>query len=102
MAWRLLTAVLVLALLAVVSPAVYAAGKEVVRGVCNVERKSEKITEVRVTTRASDVYYVVLDAKGLNLGKEGAGKTVTMMGVVQVKGAKNWITLAAYEVDKED
>jgi len=71
-----------------------------VQGVVGVtEDASGVITKVTLTTKDEVVYNVVLDAKGLELGKGMAGKEVEVEGTVSkaVKGIQDWIKVQSYK-----
>ena len=68
-----------------------------VQGVVNVTKDANEITKVTVTTKDKAVYEVVLNMKGLALGKEMANKEVEVEGTVSKKGTQEWIKVQSYK-----
>ena len=62
------------------------------------EHKDKKgtVERVKVVTEKDKHYWVVLDAKGLELGKTMAGKEVEVTGTVHVKNDIHWLTVEKY------
>ena len=58
--------------------------------------KSGKLERVKVVTEKDKHYWVVLDAKGEELGKTMAGKHVEVTGTVHVKNDIHWLTVEKY------
>jgi hypothetical protein len=75
-----------------------AKGKQitVVGKVHETKDKSGKLERVKVVTEKDKHYWVVLDAKGLDLGKTMAGKEVEVTGTVHVKNDIHWLTVEKY------
>jgi thymidylate synthase ThyX len=72
-----------------------------VQGVVNVTKDANEITKVTLTTKDKVVYNIVLNMKGLDLGKEMADKEVEVEGTVSKKGTQEWIRVRSYkEVEK--
>jgi hypothetical protein len=55
------------------------------------------ITKITLTTKDGAVYNVVLDEKGLELGKEMADKEVEAEGSVSKQDDQEWITVQSYK-----
>ena len=69
-----------------------------VRGVVNVAKDANDIvTGVTVVTADKVVYHVVLNAKGMELGKEMADKEVEAEGTVSKRGDMDWIKVQSYK-----
>jgi hypothetical protein len=58
------------------------------------------VTSVKLVTTAS-AYHVVLDAKGLELGKTENGKKVEVEGIVAHKEKDKWVTVKSFKVIEE-
>jgi hypothetical protein len=58
--------------------------------------KSGKLERVKVVTEKDKHYWVVLDAKGEELGKTMAGKEVEVTGTVHMKNDIHWLTVEKY------
>ena len=72
-----------------------------VQGVVHVARDAnDVITKVTVAAE-KEVYNVVLDAKGLELGKTMKGKKVEVEGIVSKKDNQTWITVKSYKPVEE-
>jgi hypothetical protein len=69
-----------------------------VQGVVNVTKDAnDVITKVTVVTKDKVVYNVVLNLKGLDLGKVMANKEVEVEGIVSKEGVQNWIKVQSYK-----
>jgi len=72
-----------------------------VQGVVNVTKDAnDVITKVVVVTEKEE-YNVVLDAKGLELGKTMQDKKVEVQGVVTKKYDQLWLTVQSYKPAEE-
>lgn len=70
-----------------------------VQGIVNVTKDAnDVITKVTLTTKDKVVYNVVLNLKGLDLGKGMAGKEVEVEGIVSKEGIQNWIKVQSYKL----
>jgi hypothetical protein len=54
------------------------------------------ITEIKVTAHRELVYKVVLDAKGIELGKTMADKRARIEGTIEKKGDVQWLTVKTF------
>jgi phage-related protein len=73
-----------------------------VQGVVNVIKDAnDVISGVTVVTEDEVVYNVVLNAKGLELGKEMADREVEVEGVVSNQDGQNWIEVHSYKQVEE-
>jgi uncharacterized alpha/beta hydrolase family protein len=54
------------------------------------------IAEIKVTAHRELVYKVVLDAKGIELGKTMADKRVRIEGTIEKKGDVQWLTVKTF------
>jgi hypothetical protein len=54
------------------------------------------IAEIKVTSHKDLVYKVVLDEKGIELGKTMADKRARIEGLVEVKGKVHWLTVKTF------
>jgi hypothetical protein len=69
-----------------------------VQGTVNVTKDAnDVITKVTVVTNDKVVCNVVLNMKGLDLGKEMAGKEVEVEGTVSKRGDQEWIRVQSYK-----
>jgi hypothetical protein len=73
-----------------------------VQGTVNVTKDAnDVITNITLVTADKVVYHVVPNAKGLELGKEMAGKEVEVEGTVTKRGERQWIRVQSFkEVEK--
>jgi hypothetical protein len=72
-----------------------------VQGVVSVTTDAnDVITKVVLVTEDED-YNVVLDAKGLELGKMMEGEKVEVQGVVEDKSGELWLTVQSYKAIEE-
>jgi hypothetical protein len=93
--------VLVTALLAVAMP-VLAAVMTLGGGIIVDKNKDGTITSCVFVTPDSTTYQVKLDAKGLQLAKEGAGQTLDVKGdVTKDPTGKNHITVSSFTIQKD-
>ncbi len=70
----------------------------VVKGTVSVLKdKDGKVTEVKLEDEKNLVYRITLNAKGKELGKKMAGKTVKVIGTSEVKDNVKWLTVKKYE-----
>jgi hypothetical protein len=53
-------------------------------------------TEIKVTVHRSLMYKVVLDEKGIELGKTMADKRVKIEGTLEKKGEVQWVTVKTF------
>ena len=58
------------------------------------------ITEIKVTAHKELIYRVVLDEKGIELGKTMAGKTARIEGTIEKKGDVQWLTVKTFSEPK--
>jgi hypothetical protein len=66
-------------------------------GVVTVVKDNDgNIAEIKVTVRKSLIYKVVLDEKGIELGKTFADKKVRIKGTIEKKGEVQWITVKTF------
>jgi hypothetical protein len=72
----------------------------VVGTVSVVKDANDVIIAVMLTTESEEVYDVVLDKVGLELGKMD-GKNVEVQGVVTRKGDESWIKVLSYKEVEE-
>jgi thymidylate synthase ThyX len=69
-----------------------------VQGVVNVTKDAnDLITKVTLVTKDKVVYNVVLNMKGLDLGKEMADKEVEVEGTVSKRADQQWIRVQSYK-----
>lgn len=54
------------------------------------------ITEIKVTAHRELIYEVVLDAKGIELGKTMADKRARIEGTIEKKGDVQWLTVKTF------
>ena len=54
------------------------------------------IAEIKVTAHKDLVYKVVLDEKGIELGKTMADKRARIEGLVEMKGNVHWLTVKTF------
>jgi hypothetical protein len=54
------------------------------------------ITEIKVTAHRELAYKVVLDAKGIELGKTMADKRARIEGTIEKKGDVQWLTVKTF------
>lgn len=54
------------------------------------------ITEIKVTAHRELIYKVVLDAKGIELGKTMADKRARIEGTIEKKGEVQWLTVKTF------
>jgi hypothetical protein len=59
------------------------------------------ITGVKLTTVTKATYDVVLNEKGLELGKTMAGKKVVVEGIVSPKDGQRWINVKSFKAVEE-
>ncbi len=70
-----------------------------VQGVVHVTKDvNDVITKVTVVTKDKVVYNVVLNLKGLDLGKTMADKEVEVEGTVSKEADQEWIKVQSYKV----
>ncbi len=70
---------------------------KLVIGVVNlVKDKDGNITGVKVTAHRDLVYSVVLDEKGLELGKTMADRRARIEGQIEQKGNVEWVTVKSF------
>lgn len=68
-----------------------------VQGVVNVTKDANGISKVTVVTKDKVVYEVMLNMKGLALGKEMADKEVEVEGTISKKGTQEWIKVHSFK-----
>ena len=69
-----------------------------VQGVVNVTKDANSvITKVTVVTKDKVVYNVVLNVRGLDLGKTMADKEVEVEGVISKKDGQDWIKVQTFK-----
>jgi hypothetical protein len=71
-----------------------------VQGTVNVTKDPNDpnvITSITLVTAEKVTYHVRLNAKGLELGKEMAGKEVEVEGIVTKVGEKEWIRVLSFK-----
>ena len=61
-----------------------------------VKDKDENITEIKVTAHKDLVYKVVLDEKGIDLGKTVVDKRARIEGFIETKGNVQWLTVKTF------
>jgi hypothetical protein len=67
-------------------------------GVVTVVKDNDgNITEIKVKAHRDLIYQVVLDEKGIELGKTMADKRVRIEGTVEIKGDVHWLTVKTFE-----
>ena len=96
--------VVVCVLLAVVSNAMAAdanqpkeKSKDGVIGIVTVVKDNDgNIAEIKVKVHKDLIYQVVLDEKGIELGKTMAGKRVKIAGTIEKKGDAEWVTVKTF------
>lgn len=96
--------VIVCILLAIVSNAMAADANQpkakdtsLVIGIVNVVKNNDgNIAEIKVVTHKDLVYRVVLDAKGIELGKIMADKRARIEGIIEKKGDVEWLTVKTF------
>ena len=54
------------------------------------------ITEIKVTAHRELIYKVVLDEKGIELGKTMADKRARIEGTIEKKGDVQWLTVKTF------
>jgi hypothetical protein len=54
------------------------------------------IAEIKVTAHKELVYKVVLDEKGIELGKTMADKRARIEGLIEIKGDVHWLTVKTF------
>jgi hypothetical protein len=54
------------------------------------------ITEIKVTTHPEIIYRVVLDEKGIDLGKTMVDKRARIEGTIEKKGDVEWLTVKTF------
>ena len=54
------------------------------------------IAEIKVTVHKNLMYRVVLDEKGIELGKTMADKRVKIVGTIDKKGEVEWVTIKTF------
>lgn len=68
-----------------------------VTGVVTVVKDNDgNIAEIKVTARGTIIYKVVLDEKGIELGKTMADKRVNIEGAIEKKGDVQWVTVKTF------
>jgi hypothetical protein len=72
-----------------------------VQGIVHVTRDANDVITKVTLAAETEVYNVVLDAKGLELGKTMKGKKVEVEGVVSKKNNQTWITVQSYKPAEE-
>jgi hypothetical protein len=70
---------------------------KLVIGIVTVAKASDgNIAEIKVTSHRELIYKVVLDAKGIEVGKTMADKRVRIEGTIEKKGEVQWITVKTF------
>jgi hypothetical protein len=70
---------------------------KLVIGVVNMVKDNDgNITEIKVTAHRDLVYKVVLDEKGIDLGKTMLDKRARIEGTIEVKGSSQWLTVKTF------
>lgn len=72
-----------------------------VQGVVHVTKDANDVITKVVVAAEKENYNVVLDAKGLELGKTMKDKKVEVEGVVSKKDNQTWITVQSYKPVEE-
>ena len=68
-----------------------------ITGVVSVTKDNDgNFTEIKVTVHKSLVYKVVLNEKGIELGKTMADKRVRIEGTTEKKGEVEWVTVKTF------
>lgn len=68
-----------------------------ITGVVSVVKDNDgNFTEIKVTVHRSLVYKVVLNEKGIELGKTMADKRVRIEGTTEKKGEVEWVTVKTF------
>jgi ABC-type phosphate/phosphonate transport system substrate-binding protein len=70
--------------------------KLVIGIVSAVKDNDGNITEIKVTAHKDLIYKVVLDEKGIELGKTMADKKARIEGLIEVKGNVHWLTVKTF------
>jgi uncharacterized alpha/beta hydrolase family protein len=66
-------------------------------GIVNVVKGNDgNIAEIKVTVHRQLIYEVVLDAKGIELGKTMADKRARIEGTIEKKGDVQWLTVKTF------
>ena len=65
-----------------------------------VKDKDGNIVEIKVTAHKDLIYKVVLDEKGMELGKTLADKRARIEGSIEKKGETQWITVKMFSEPK--
>ena len=68
-----------------------------VQGLVNVTKDANNVVTKVVVVAEKEIYDVVLDAKGLELGKTMEGKKVEVQGTVAKKGTELWLTVQSFK-----
>ncbi len=61
-----------------------------------VKDKDGNITEIKVTTHPELIYKIVLDDKGIELGKTLVDKRARIEGFIETKGKDQWVTVKTF------
>ena len=70
---------------------------KLVIGVVTVVKDNDgNFTEIKVTAHRELIYKVVLDAKGIELGKAMADKRARIEGTIEKKGDVQWLTVKTF------
>ncbi|MGA2679026.1 MAG: hypothetical protein ABSF37_06970 [Sedimentisphaerales bacterium] len=70
---------------------------DLVIGVVTVAKDNDgNFTEIKVTVHKTLIYKVVLDEKGIELGKTMADKRVKIEGTIEKKGDVQWVTVKTF------
>jgi hypothetical protein len=70
-------------------------------GVVSIVKDSDgNIAEIKVTAHKELIYKVVLDEKGIELGKTMADKRVRIEGTIEKKGDTQWVTVKTFSEPK--
>jgi hypothetical protein len=65
-----------------------------------VKDKDGNIVEIKVTAHKDIIYKVVLDEKGIELGKTLADKRARIEGAIEKKGDTQWVTVKTFSEPK--
>lgn len=68
-----------------------------VQGIVNVTKDANDVITKVVVVAEKETYNVVLDAKGLELGKTMDAKKVEVQGTVAKKGTELWLTVQSFK-----
>jgi hypothetical protein len=74
---------------------------KLVIGIVTVEKDTDgNFTEIKVTAHRDLIYHVVLDEKGIELGKTLADKRARIEGLIEIKGKAQWLTIKTFSEAK--